>query len=97
MTQFGIPGVLADPILELRDNNGALIRANDNWQDDAAQAAVIVASDLAPDNNLESALVENLTPGIYTGLLAGKNNTTGIGYIQFYTLPHSGPVLPVTP
>ena len=30
-------GVLADPILELRDANGALILGNDNWHDDPAR------------------------------------------------------------
>src|SRR5439155_23282059 len=32
---------LADPTLELRDSNGTLIRSDDNWQDDPAQAALI--------------------------------------------------------
>src|SRR5213078_4350387 len=32
---------LADPTLELRDSNGALIRSDNNWQDDPAQAACI--------------------------------------------------------
>ena len=32
-----LPGKLADPILELRDGNGALIRSNDNWRSDQEQ------------------------------------------------------------
>src|SRR5205814_2540960 len=35
-----VPSVLANPTLELRDPNGALIRSDDNWQDDPAQAAL---------------------------------------------------------
>ena len=35
LTQSGISNALADPTLELRDSNGALILADDNWQDDA--------------------------------------------------------------
>ena len=34
----GVPNPLADPKLELRDSNGALITMNDNCQDDPAQA-----------------------------------------------------------
>ena len=34
LTGFGVPDALADPTLELHDQNGALIRANNNWQDD---------------------------------------------------------------
>ena len=39
---LNIAGKLADPILELRDGNGALIRANDNWRTD--QQAEIIAT-----------------------------------------------------
>ena len=40
--------VLANPTLELRDSNGSLIFANNDWQDNAAQAAEITAAGLAP-------------------------------------------------
>src|SRR6202040_1397400 len=45
---LAVPGPLADPTLELRDSNGTLIRADDNWMDDPAQKALIIASGLAP-------------------------------------------------
>ena len=93
----GVANVLADPTLELRDSNGVLLMANDDWQDDPAQAAAITAAGLAPASPLESAIVANLAPGSYTGLARGRNNTTGIGYLQFYSLPHSGPELKLTP
>jgi hypothetical protein len=32
LSRFGVPNVLADPILELHDSTGALIASNDNWQ-----------------------------------------------------------------
>src|SRR5207302_1412668 len=32
-----LPSALANPALELRNSNGALVRADDNWQDDPAQ------------------------------------------------------------
>ena len=38
----GVPGALTDPILELRDSNGGILRANDNWRD--TQAAEIEAT-----------------------------------------------------
>jgi hypothetical protein len=97
MTAVGVSNVLADPTLELRDNNGVLLIANDDWQDDPAQAAAITAAGLAPASPLESALIANLAPGSYTGLARGRNGATGIGYLQFYSLPHSGPELKLTP
>jgi hypothetical protein len=83
---LGVPDVLADPTLELRDSNGALIRANDNWMADPAQLALIMAAGLAPANALESALAETLPPGQYTALLAGVNNGTGNGLVEIYDL-----------
>jgi hypothetical protein len=97
MAGAGVAMVLADPTLEFRDGNGALLAANDNWQDDPAQAAEIAMSGLAPANPAESAIVVTLPPGPYAAIAAGLNGTTGIGYIQFYRLPHSGPVLELTP
>ncbi len=76
--------VLADPQLELRDSNGALIRGNDDWQDDPAQAAEITAAGLAPTNDLESAIAATLSPGLYTALLNGASNGTGIGVVEIY-------------
>jgi hypothetical protein len=97
LSKAGIAGVLADPTLELRDGNGALLIANDDWQDDPLQTAQIIAAGLAPFNQNESALIATLPPGSYTGIGAGRNNGTGIGYVQFYSLPHSGPLLELTP
>jgi hypothetical protein len=86
---FGVPNPLANPTLELRDNNGALLRANNDWQDNAAPPGpdpVLIAAGLAPTNALESALVATLPPGLYTGLLAGVNGGTGVGVIEVYDI-----------
>ncbi|MFZ1221010.1 MAG: M14 family zinc carboxypeptidase [Chthoniobacterales bacterium] len=80
----GVSNALADPTLELRDGNGALLMTNNNWQDDPAQAAELVAAGLAPTNPLESAIAATLPPGSYTALLAGVNNTTGVGLVEVY-------------
>jgi len=84
LTQSGVPDALADPTLELRDQSGTLIRSNDNWMDDPAQKALIIAAGLALTNPLESAIAETLSPGQYTALLAGLNNDTGVGLVEVY-------------
>ena len=33
LTAFGVSGALADPTLELHDDNGVLVRSNDNWKE----------------------------------------------------------------
>jgi hypothetical protein len=50
-----LPGAPGNPTLELRDGNGALIAGNDNWRRD--QEAEIIATGVAPSNDLESAIV----------------------------------------
>jgi hypothetical protein len=84
--QGSLSGALSDPVLELRGPDGALIRQNDNWRDDAAQAAAIEANHVAPGNELESALVETLAPGSYTAAVTGKSGATGVGLIEVYDL-----------
>ena len=84
LTGFGVTNALANPTLELRDSNGALLIGNDNWQDNPAQAAELTAAGLAPANPLESGIATTLPPGLYTALLAGVNNGTGVGLVEVY-------------
>jgi hypothetical protein len=82
----GVPNPLADPTLELRNSDGALIGSDNDWQDDSGQAAVITEVGLAPPSILDAALVANLPPGLYTALLAGRNGGTGVGLVEVYDL-----------
>ena len=61
-----------------------LLFHNDNWQDDPAQAAQLIALNLAPKNPNESGIVAVLQIGAYTAILAGKNNDTGVGLLEVY-------------
>lgn len=81
-----VSNVLANPTLELRNNNGSLLVSNNDWQNNAVQAQLITAAGLAPTNSLESAVVAILPPGRYTALLFGANNSTGNGLVEVYDL-----------
>jgi hypothetical protein len=81
-----VPNVLTDPTLELRNSDGALLIANNDWQDNAAQAAELIAAGLAPTNQLESGIAASLPPGLYTAVLAGLNNGAGVGLVEVYDL-----------
>jgi hypothetical protein len=80
----GIANALADPTLELRDSNGALIGSNDDWR--TRQEAEIQATGIPPTNDLESALIAELPPGNYTAIVAGKNGSVGVGLVEAYAL-----------
>jgi hypothetical protein len=94
LSALGVPTVLANPTLDLRDSNGALVSTNNDWQDNPAQAVIISAAGLAPGNPLEAAIAETLPPGLYTALLAGLNKTSGNGLVEVYDLGDGSGVPP---
>jgi uncharacterized delta-60 repeat protein len=85
LASAGITSPLANPTLSLRDANGNVIASNDNWKD--SQQAAIAATGKAPPNDNESAILGLLAPGNYTAVVAGKNGTTGVALLEFYSLP----------
>jgi hypothetical protein len=72
----GVSGVLADPTLELRDSDGALVASNDNCG----------AVSIHPLDPAEACLDVSLPPGLFTAILAGKNGGTGVGLLEIYNL-----------
>jgi predicted outer membrane repeat protein len=79
-----VANALADPTLELHNGNGDVIAFNDNWKDN--QQAEIEATTIPPTNDLESAIVATLTPGNYTAIVRGVNDTTGVALVEVYAL-----------
>lgn len=84
LTTTGISTALNDPTLRLVNGNGVQVGQNDNWQDDAAQAAQLTALSMFPSSASESAIVANLSPGNYTAILADRNGNTGTGVLEVY-------------
>ena len=87
LSRFMLMDVVADPTLELRDANGALLVANDNWQDDPISAAQLVAYVLQPTHAAESAIFASLPPGAFTAIVSGKNGDVGIALVEVYKVP----------
>jgi hypothetical protein len=84
LSDFGVPDVLADPLLELHDGNGSLIVANNNWRD--MQEFALQNTGLAPGNDLESAILISVTAGNYTAILKSAHDATGNGLIEVYKI-----------
>ena len=84
LAAFGITNALPDTTLQLRDQNGMIVRENDDWMTD--QMADLQATGLQPSNNLEAALVQTIPPGQYTAQVRGKPETTGTGVVEMYFL-----------
>ena len=93
LTPFGITDALSDPTLEIHDANNVIVATNDNWKTTQVggiitgdQFAEINASQLAPTNDLESAIIANLAPGSYTAVVRGSGNAIGTGVVDAYDL-----------
>jgi hypothetical protein len=78
-----VPDRLSDPVLELHDGNGGLLAINDDWRTNEAE---IKATTIPPPDDRESALIADLAPGTYTAIVRGKNDSTGVGLVEFYNL-----------
>ena len=83
LSAAGVAGALQDPTLELINQSGAILAANDNWQENAA---AITATGVPPSHPLEAAVTTELAPGAYTAIVRGKNATSGVGLIEAYDL-----------
>ncbi len=83
---IGVNPVLADPTLELRDSNGALLISNDDWQDDPVSASQLAFHGLAPQDPEESGIFASLPPGAFTAILAGNDGGVGIGLVEIYNV-----------
>ena len=82
----GVTGELLDPMLDLYDSNGAIIGSNNDWNA-APNQAQIQSTGLAPDDSREAAILMTLTPGNYTAIVRGVDDTTGVALLEAYALP----------
>ena len=92
LTQFGVPGALGDPQLELHDANNT-IGTNDNWQTTqiggvitSDQAAAIQNSGAPPLNPAEPAILATLPAGSYSAVVQGVGGTQGVATVEVYDL-----------
>ncbi len=78
--------VLADPVVTLFPSKrwrSSPDRANHDWQTNA-NAAVIRATGIPPQNSKEAALVAYLEPGAYTAVVPGADNGIGVALVEVY-------------
>jgi hypothetical protein len=83
LANLGVPGVLADPTLELYDSTGTLITQNDNW---ATLPSGTVPAGFEPPNPAEAVIVASLAPGSYTAVLRSADGTEGNALCELYDL-----------
>lgn len=86
---FGVTEALSQVRIELRDEEGALVRGNEDWQQEPQMAEAFArcgAFALKPDS-VDAALLVTLSPGTYRANLTSQGAEGGIGLIEIYQVP----------
>jgi hypothetical protein len=90
---LGVAGTLAQPQLSLYSGS-TVIAQNTGWSsgtaaDTSALQAAVTQTGLTPFpvGSADCALLATLSPGAYTAIISGVNNTSGIALIEVYEVP----------
>ena len=81
----GVSGTLADPTLDLYNQDGIVIDSNDDWEN-SPEANQIAVTGLPPTESHESAILRQLSPGAYTAVVRGKDGASGVALVEVYNL-----------
>jgi hypothetical protein len=93
LADFGVPGPLADPTLQLFSGQTPIAENND-WQTPlplcqqsghtCGGPAEIAATGSAPSHPLEAAILITLNPGPYTAIVSGVGGSSGVGLVEVF-------------
>jgi cyclophilin family peptidyl-prolyl cis-trans isomerase len=91
LAQFNLTDLMADPRLELFDNNtGQRIASNDDWAGNleiATAAASVAAFPLIDGSTKDAVLLITLPPGPYSARVNGANSAGGAVIVEVYEIP----------
>ncbi len=92
LANYGVGGLLADPKVDIYQSvNGASvwIAGNDNWGGTAALANAFTATGAftLPVSSKDAAVLLTLPSGVYSAVVSGVNNTTGVAMVEVYEVP----------
>jgi hypothetical protein len=85
LAQYGVSDALADPKLTVHSGD-SIIAENDDWDRMNMDTFTAVGA-FIPTSPKDSALVLDLAPGVYTAVVAGVNNTSGVALVEVYAVP----------
>jgi hypothetical protein len=91
LASHGVSGVLADPQVSLCALS-TKIAENDNWGDATNAAQIVttsaqVGAGALPTGSKDAVILTTLNAGVYTVLVSGVGNTTGVALVELYEVP----------
>jgi outer membrane protein assembly factor BamB len=91
LAPFNVPGVLADPQLQIF-RESQLVTENNDWDGGTssgvlASTAQQVGAFALPAASRDAVLLIRLNPGAYTAQVSGVNGATGVALVEVYEVP----------
>ena len=85
---LGVTGVLSNPKVTIYNRSGVAIASSDDWGGTTALRATFtrVGAFTLPVASKDSAIVLTLSPGPYTAVVSGVNDTTGVALVEVYAV-----------
>ena len=92
LTQFGVPGALAQPSLRVSDSAGKMVASNTGWgtisnPGQITSIGATVGAFALVQGSHDSAQIVNLSAGAYTMQVSGVNDSTGVALAEVYEVP----------
>ena len=83
---FGVTGTLAEPVLNLYDSSGRLIRTNQGWGGNSSLLQIFALTGAFPlsQGGADSAIATTLAPGLYTLVVTSGDGTSGDAMAEIY-------------
>jgi hypothetical protein len=91
LASLGVGGVLADPQISLYAQS-TKIAENDNWGDATNATQIVTTSTQVgaaalPSGSKDAVILTTLNAGVYTVLVTGVGNTTGVALVELFEVP----------
>lgn len=93
LAAYGVTGVLDDPVLTIYTGAGSVLATNAAWGGSAtlSNAFAQVGAFALPDNSKDTALLQTLSPGAYTGNISSTSGDSGVALVEIYDADGSAP------
>jgi len=89
LATFGVPGVLANPRIEIYDGRGTRVQENEDWQAGLAPVFTSLGAFVLPVGSRDAALLAALTPAVFTAQVPG--GAGGVVLVEAYETGTAGP------
>lgn len=87
--EFGVSGVLENPMLEVLNFEGEVIASNDGWGGITSiiEASQSVGAFALDPGSQDAGIIISLGTGLYTLRISGEDGTTGVALVELCALP----------